>query len=194
MNKTHFYLSFFIFKIIEYERKIQMHHKISKVFDRLFVDIKSGTEEEKTLYKGIITKVLANEDVIKLFNIKHHKNTNRLVHCLHVSYRCFLVSYRHQMDYVSAAIGGLLHDFCLTCKGEYTRKTYEDIWCFYHPQIALKNTEKYFAITDITRDMIIKHMFPITLSIPKYKETYLIAYWDKYYAIRELCTIKKHTI
>lgn len=165
-----------------------MHQRIEKIFDMLFNDIKSGTEEEKTLYKSIVLKVLENKEVIKLLEITHHKKTTRLMHCMHVSYRCFLVSYRHQMDYVSAAIGGLLHDFCLTSKGEYTKKTFEDIWCFYHPQVALKNTEKHFVITDIAKDMISKHMFPVTLSIPVYKETYLIAYWDKYYAIRELCT------
>lgn len=167
-----------------------MHNRISVALERLFYDIKSGTEEEKTLYKSVIVNVLENKEVVKLIDVKHHKNTNRLMHCLHVSYRCFLVSYRHQMDYVSAAIGGLLHDFCLDNKGEYIKKTFEDIWCFYHPQEALKNTEKYFVITDVAKDMISKHMFPVALSIPKYKETYLIAYWDKHYAIRELFTKK----
>ena len=167
-----------------------MHYKTEKIFNQLFKDIKSGTEEEKTLYKSIITKILLNEDVIKLIEITHHKKTNRLMHSLHVSYRCFLVSYRHQMDYVSVAIGGLLHDFCLTSKGEYEKKTYEDLWCFYHPSVALKNTEKHFIVTDVAKDMISKHMFPATLSIPKYKETYLIAYWDKHYAIKEICSKK----
>lgn len=171
-----------------------MHYKTETLFNRLFDDIKSGTEEEKTLYKHLITNILLNEEVIKLLNIPHHKNTTRLMHCLHVSYRCFLVSYRHKMDYKSAAIGGLLHDFCLVCKGEYIKKRYKDIWCLYHPQVALENAEKHFVVTDIAKDMIVKHMFPIALSMPKYKETYLIIYWDKYYAIRERCTKNKKFI
>ena len=79
-----------------------MHHRINLTLEKLFQDIKSGTEEEKTLYKSVIANVLENNEVVKLIDVQHHKNTNRLMHCLHVSYRCFLVSYRHQMDYVSA--------------------------------------------------------------------------------------------
>ena len=38
---------------------------------------------------------------------------------------------------------------------------------------------------DKEKDMIIKHMWPVTLAVPKYKETFIITLVDKYFAVAE---------
>jgi uncharacterized protein len=37
----------------------------------------------------------------------------------------------------------------------------------------------------VERDIILKHMFPITRELPRYKETYVIVLVDKYCAVAE---------
>ena len=54
-----------------------------------------------------------------------------------------------------------------------------------HPKIALKNSEKYFNLTPLQKDIITKHMFPVTLTPPKYKESVLVSLIDKYSSINE---------
>ena len=54
-----------------------------------------------------------------------------------------------------------------------------------HPQIALHNAQKLFHLTDLEKDIILKHMWPLTLSIPKYRESFVVTFIDKYCAFKE---------
>ena len=57
---------------------------------------------------------------------------------------------------------------------------------FEHPTKALKNAGKYFDITEKEGDMIAKHMFPLTVTPPKYKETFVIVLVDKFCSFNEV--------
>ena len=154
------------------------------LFVTLFREIKRGTETEKHLFKKIIRPYLERPDILLLLNYVHHKHTTRLQHCLHVSYQCFITCYRSGLDYKSAAIGGLLHDFC-PCDKKSDSKKIKDMWCFRHPRIALNNAQQMGETSEIIQDMITTHMFPVAVSFPKYKESYWIIFWDKHCAVRE---------
>ena len=54
-----------------------------------------------------------------------------------------------------------------------------------HPRIAVKNAEKITELSELERDIIIKHMWGATITPPKYKESYIVTMVDKYCAIRE---------
>ena len=54
-----------------------------------------------------------------------------------------------------------------------------------HPRIACKNAEKITELSDLERDIIIKHMWGATVALPKYKESYIVTFVDKYCAIKE---------
>lgn len=170
---------------IKYRYQKWIEHNERSILEQTFLDIPSGTTQEEHLYAEIINDYIQDHEWLQLMAYTHHKHTTRLMHCMHVSYLCFLHAYRHQWDYESAAIGGLLHDFCLFNKGDYTVKHYRDIWCFYHPQEALKMAETKYELSAVARDIIAKHMFPMAFSFPKHRETWLITYWDKYCAVRE---------
>lgn len=165
------------------------------ILSKTFADISCGSEQEKNIYTSIVLPYLNDVSWLQMRDIVHHKYTNRLMHCMHVSYLCFLYAYRHHWDYISAAIGGLLHDFVLFNKKDYRVTSVKRIWCFYHPQAALQMSEAKYVLTDKVRDMIAKHMFPAAFAFPRYKETWLIVYWDKYCAVRERFhkTSPKHT-
>jgi uncharacterized protein len=170
---------------IKYKYQKWLDQNERGILEQTFIDIPGGTDKEEQLYAEIVQEYIQDHEWLKLMAYTHHKNTSRLMHCMHVSYLCFLSAYRSHWDYRSAAIGGLLHDFCLFNKKEYAVKNYRDIWCFYHPQEALKLAESKYELSDVARDIISKHMFPVALSFPRHRETWLIAYWDKYCAVRE---------
>ena len=55
-----------------------------------------------------------------------------------------------------------------------------------HPKIALNNAKQHFEIGKREEDMIVKHMWPLTLKFPKYAESYVIVCIDKYTAMLEI--------
>ena len=57
-----------------------------------------------------------------------------------------------------------------------------------HPEIALKNAKEHFEIGKREEDMIVKHMWPLTIKFPKYAESYVIVIIDKYTAALEIGT------
>ena len=50
----------------------------------------------------------------------------------------------------------------------------------------MKNAHDNFSLTKKEGDMITKHMFPLTLTPPSYKETYVIVMTDKLCSVGEV--------
>ena len=57
---------------------------------------------------------------------------------------------------------------------------------FTHPQTALENAKAHFDVDKREEDMIVKHMWPLTVKLPKYAESYVIVAIDKYSAMLEI--------
>ena len=81
----------------------------------------------------------------------------------------------------------MLHDFFLDEVIE--EKSYSRMR--HHPKIALKNATKYFDINEKQKDMIVTHMFPITLTPPSYLEGWLLDIIDDIISIYEKATAKE---
>ena len=57
---------------------------------------------------------------------------------------------------------------------------------FTHPKVALDNAVKYFNLNNIEKDIIEKHMWPLTIrKVPKYKESVIVTMVDKYCSTQE---------
>jgi len=85
--------------------------------------------------------------------------------------------------------GALLHDFFLY--------DWHDGWDllhgFKHPRLALKNAEKQFALNHKERNIIRKHMWPMTLiNIPTHREAWIVCIIDKYCSLLETFKINKY--
>jgi uncharacterized protein len=68
------------------------------------------------------------------------------------------------------------------------RKRQDDrkgLHAFTHPRTALENASKLFDLNEKETDIILKHMWPVTVIFPKYAESYIITLVDKYCAIEE---------
>lgn len=136
-------------------------------------------------FEEIISDLVKNETVQKMKNYKQHYETTCFEHCKMVAYYCYLICKKYKLDYVSATRAGMLHDLFL-----YNWRVRENgrkgLHAFTHPKTALENASKLFNLNEKERDIILKHMWPVTFfSIPKYKESFIITFVDKYCAIKE---------
>lgn len=129
--------------------------------------------------------ILFHEEFSKLKNYHHHAN-HIYDHVVRVAYISYAISKVLGFDYVSAARGGLLHDFFLyDWRERKANDTSRSLHGKEHPYIALENARKYFDISALEEDIIVKHMFPKTHAMPRYKESLVVSLSDKLSAILE---------
>ena len=79
--------------------------------------------------------------------------------------------------------GALLHDYFLY--DWHIPDPSHRLHGFFHPQRALENADRDFDLGPIERDVIRRHMFPLTLMPPKYSESILVCTADKLCALCE---------
>lgn len=156
----------------------------------MFEETPRKTREEERAndaeYLRIVADIEQNEDFLRLRDFKHHDDTI-LNHVEAVSYLAYRICKRLRLDFRSAARGGLLHDFFLYDwrnhdAPDLPREKYHG---FEHPKIAMENAERHFKLNEIERDIILKHMWPLTLVPPRYKESFIVTFVDKYVSSRE---------
>ena len=138
-------------------------------------------------YMKCVEDVFYSDAVKKMDEFTQHGSTTTLEHSINVSYYSYKIAKLLHLDYKSAARAGLLHDLFLydwhlQPKGDPLFQKHG----FTHPQKALENASKYFVLNDKEKDIIKKHMWPLTLTkVPKYKESFLISFVDKYTSTSE---------
>lgn len=135
-------------------------------------------------YMEIVKDIISNELVQSMKNFRQHYNVNCFDHCLYVSYNMYKICKKHKLDYRSAARAGLVHDLFLY-DWRYKQEGRKGLHAFTHPLTAYQNAEKVFKLNDKERDMILRHMWPLTVIFPRYKETYIMTFVDKYFAYKE---------
>lgn len=151
---------------------------------------KNLTELTYYLY---VEDLLKNEQVMKLADYKHHIHTTRLQHSINVSYYNYLLCKFFKLDVRAGARAGLLHDLFFYDRHDYVRKNDEKHrrYCFHHASTAFENADSMFEISPVEKDIILKHMWPMTIALPKYRETFIITLVDKYCAVLEFFFSKK---
>ncbi len=136
---------------------------------------------------SIINDLIKDENVQKMRNFNQHARTSCYQHCMQVAYYTYLICKKLNLDYISATRGAMLHDLFLYDWHNHVseEKGFKNLHAFSHPKIALKNANKFFELNEIEQDVILKHMWPVTISIPKYRESLVVTFADKYSATRE---------
>lgn len=149
----------------------------------------TGSKKELTrqAYYMLVADILEHADVQALKQFRHHHYTTRFQHSLNVSYYNYLLCRFFHWDAVSAARAGLLHDLYFYETADYDRSNSPDqkSHSAHHPEVAMQNAAVRFALNPRERDMIEKHMWPLTHRMPHYKESYAITFVDKYAAMLE---------
>lgn len=132
-------------------------------------------------YRSLEKEVMSNKKYL-LLNQESHHGLTRLEHSLRVSRNVYKVSKKLGLDYVSATRAALLHDFFFNEEFESNHGLIQGV---VHPDIALANASGAFKLNDIEKNAIESHMFPLSLELPKYKESWVLTIVDKLVAIYE---------
>ena len=134
----------------------------------------------------IVKDIINNETVAEMKKYRQHYDINTFEHCLNVSYISYRICKKLKWDYKSMARGAMLHDlFLYDWRNSKKELNLDGYHAFVHPKIALENASKLYDLNDKEKDIIVKHMWPVTLSLPKYKESFVITLVDKYSALQE---------
>lgn len=142
---------------------------------------------EDSEYVDIVKDLLESDSVNKMKRYRQHYDVSTFEHCLSVSYISYKICKKLKLDYVSMARAALLHDlFLYDWRDHGVYKKLTDKHVFTHPKCALENAKKITSLNAKEEDIILKHMWPITVKLPKYKESYIITLIDKYSAIVEM--------
>lgn len=86
--------------------------------------------------------------------------------------------------------GALLHDYFLYDWHDKSHKKITNLHGFYHPGIALTNATNEYELSPREKDIIKKHMWPLTLSLPRCREAWIVTVADKYCSMME--TVRLH--
>ncbi|PKL40117.1 MAG: HD family phosphohydrolase [Spirochaetae bacterium HGW-Spirochaetae-1] len=122
-----------------------------------------------------IKEILEHELFISLESFRHHGSISCLEHSLSVAIKAFEMARGGRADEIATTRAALLHDF-------YLYDWHIDspgLHGFKHPYIALRNAQKYFTLSNIEKDAIKRHMWPLTPIPPRYRESMIVSIADK---------------
>ena len=151
--------------------------------------IKELIKDDKE-FQEIINPLVSNETVQKMKNFRQHYETSCFDHCYAVAYYCYLICKKYNLDYISATRAAMLHDLFLY-DWRVKQPGRKGLHAFTHGKIACKNACELFDLNDKEKDMIIKHMWPVTIEFPKSFEGLVLTFVDKYCAMSESFEILK---
>lgn len=88
--------------------------------------------------------------------------------------------------------GTLLHDYFLYDWHTYRRpKGLKNLHGFRHPETALRNAGRDYRLTFCEREIIRKHMWPLTVVPPMCREAWVVTAADKYCSLLETLRLRK---
>ena len=143
-------------------------------------------------FKEIIKDITENSSVLSLKEHVQHMKGSRYKHCYEVAFFTYVLTKKLGLDYISATRGAMLHDFYFydwRNKGVEGQKHFH---AYRHPRIALNNATENFELNDLEKDIILKHMWPLTIRLPRFSESYIVTFVDKYCAMREFFKFLKY--
>lgn len=146
----------------------------------LWMRYKNFRSRSRTEFYGYVESLLQNELVQRLEEHRQHFKYTRLRHSLDVAYCSFWLAKLLRLDCRAVARAGLLHDLFFHSEGQHSASL-----LFSHPRIALENARSICTLSALEEDIILKHMFLLTPCIPRYRESFLVTFVDKYCASRE---------
>lgn len=151
-------------------------------------DIIDNDEE----FQSIIKELINNDTVQQMKNFRQHYNTTCFEHCYTAAYYCYSICKKYNLDYKSATRATMLHDLFLY---DWRKKTdRHGLHAFTHGKLACENACKLFDLNEKEKDIIIKHMWPVTISFPSSIEGFVLTLVDKYCAMSETFEVFKELL
>lgn len=143
-------------------------------------------------FKDIIKDITENSSVLALKEHVQHMKGSRYKHCYEVAFYTYVITKKLGLDYISATRGAMLHDFYFYDWRNKHVEGQKRFHAYRHPRIALNNANENFDLNDVEKDVILKHMWPLTISLPRFYESYIVTLVDKYCATKEVIKYFKY--
>ncbi len=171
--------------------KYMIHHKGEKMgkLDRLFKRSYCLNEKDDTEYFDYVRDFCYTDEFASMEKNIQHGDISVVQHIYSVSYISYRLGKKLKFDKKAVTRGAFLHDLF-----------YYDWHCpdpshrlhgYHHPTTALRNARILSkkvgtSLSEVEENIIHRHMFPLTIIPPKYKESILVCFVDKYVAIKEI--------
>lgn len=141
---------------------------------------------QDTGYLECVSDILDNPVFQSMDRYIQHGTTTCKEHCIRVSYLSYRICCKYGWDYRSAARAALLHDLFLYDWHTHAKETGQHFHGLTHPKVAMENASRYFDLTEQEKDMILRHMWPLTPIPPKSREGFAVVYADKFCSSAEV--------
>ncbi len=131
---------------------------------------------------AIVKPILYSEEFQKRKTFRHHGQTTVYDHSVKVSFKSYKIARFLHLDYRSAAIAGLLHDFYTTpWQDVKIKQPLFKMHAFSHANNALENSKIFYSpyLNPSIENAILRHMFPLNITPPKYTTGYIVTLADK---------------
>lgn len=149
-------------------------------------------------FEIIVKEIINSSEFEKRKTYEHHYNESVYQHSMKVGYLSYKICKKLKLDYQSAAIGGLLHDFYeepWLINGKCNIKEKQPLFKkhgFTHAKNGAENAKKYYPqlVNKNVENIIQRHMFPLNITPPKYLEGWVVVLVDKYVSLSIFKQIK----
>ncbi len=139
------------------------------------------TKSQKNEFDCIVKDIIENPNFKELDKETHH-GISRLGHSYRVATGVYKITKKLHFHYKEATRAALLHDFYFNYQLEENGEVKNLIE---HQNMALLNASKYYRLSELQKNMIESHMFPMCKVLPKFKESICLTLVDKVVAIYE---------
>lgn len=132
--------------------------------------------------------ILGSENFISTKGHIQHGDMTVNQHCVNVAKLSIAISEKlhikcHKKELIR---GALLHDYFLYDWHIGDARKLQNLHGFHHPGIALKNASSEYDLTPREKDIIEKHMWPLTLTkLPRCREAWIVTTADKWCSLLE---------
>ncbi len=151
-----------------------------------YIELSNNDKE----FQQIVEELINNETVQQMKNFRQHYETSCFDHCYTAAYYCFLICKKYHLDYISATRAAMLHDLFLY-DWRIRQPDRKGFHAFTHGKKACENACQLFNLNEKEKDIIIKHMWPVTIEPPKSLEGFVLTLVDKYCAMSETFDVFK---
>ncbi|MCI5639620.1 MAG: HD domain-containing protein [Lachnospiraceae bacterium] len=152
------------------------------------------SEENYALLEDTIRELCAQGRLLEEKKAMQHGYTSVYQHSVHVAYTSLLYAQNLScsIDKRSLVRGALMHEYFLYDWHE--KNGGHRLHGFRHAGFALRNANRDYKLSRKEKNIIGRHMFPLTVIPPRYLEAWIVCVADKYCAVMETMDERIYTV
>ncbi len=142
-------------------------------------------------FQKFVEEICAKSRLYEAKRYIQHGTTSLYEHSISVAYYSLQLALKLKLpvDHRALIQGALLHDYFLY--DWHVDDSSRPLHGFNHPKVALQNAEAEFELSEVEKNIILRHMFPLTPVPPVYLESILVCLVDKFCSISETIRRKR---